>query len=347
MLTAILTLTGVGLVAAIGLGIASRVFAVQVDPLVEQVAELVPGVNCGACGNASCNAYAEMLVAGTAGIDECTVMSDEARAKIAEILNIEFTKTDKPTAVVLCQGTTAHIQLKYHYDGVPSCRAAQLVAEGYTGCDYGCLGLGDCERVCPFDAIHVVDGLAVVDEEKCTACGKCVDVCPRNIIELHTTNQRVHVLCSSQDKGKIVRGVCDVGCIACRKCVKVCPVEAIEFKDNLARIITEKCIQCGACARACPTGSILDQGGPHYIAKINDNCTGCTLCARKCPAGAISGEKKLLHVVDEKKCVRCHVCYDVCNFEAIALVDEQGQEMIAPKPKKKKKKAAAPQGAAS
>ncbi len=343
MLTAIIILTSIGLVAAVGLGVASRVFAVQVDPLVEQVAALVPGVNCGACGNASCNQLAELLVAGKAGIDACPVMSDATRNQIAALLGVEFKQTAKPVAVLFCQGSNAHIKAKYEYDGVPTCAAANMIAGGWAGCSFGCLGFADCQQACPFGAIAMVDGLPAVNEAKCTACGKCVKACPRGLFKLMPSDKRVHVRCSSHDKGKFVRLGCDIGCIACGKCVKTCPVEAIALVNDLAVIDETKCIGCGKCATVCPTKSIVDQAGPHYTARINANCTGCTLCSRKCPVGAIGGEKKQLHSVDAAKCVQCHLCHDSCNFEAIELVDESGTIMIPPKPRKAKKPAAAQQ----
>lgn len=340
MLSAVLILTGIALVAAIGLAFASRVFLVKKDPLVDQVIELLPGANCGACGLAGCSAYAEKLVANEADVTACSVADDESRARIAGLLGISFEAAAKRAAVIMCQGTFDHAEKKYRYDGVPSCRAAQLIAGADKECQYGCLGFGDCVRSCPFGALEVVQGLSKVNVKYCTACGNCVRACPRDLIVILPVDQKVHVLCSSRDKGKIVRKICDVGCIGCGKCAKVCPVEAIEFHDNIARIIPEKCIQCGACARVCPTHAIVDEGGPHYTAVINENCTGCTLCVRKCPAGAITGEKKQIHEVDPKKCVRCHLCWEACNFEAIELVDEQGAIMIPPRPRKKKKKAA-------
>lgn len=337
MLTAIIILTSVGLIAAVGLGVASRVFAVRIDPLVEKIVALAPGVNCGACGNAGCGQFAELLAAGKAEIGDCPVLSEDVRTKMAELLGVEFKRIAKPVAVLFCRGSNAHIKAKYEYDGVPTCAAANMIAGGWLSCAYGCLGFGDCEIVCPFGAIAMDDGLPVVDEAKCTACGKCVFACPRDLFKLMPIDKRVHVRCASHDKGKFVRQGCDIGCIACAKCIKVCPVEAITPDNNLVVIDETKCIGCGKCATVCPTLSIIDDAGPHYTARINANCNGCTLCARKCPVGAIGGEKKQMHSVDAAKCVQCHICHDVCNFEAIELVDENGTIMISPKPRKTKK----------
>jgi ferredoxin len=121
------------------------------------------------------------------------------------------------------------------------------------------LGLGTCAKVCPFDAIHIEDGIAVVDEEKCTACGKCVSACPKGLLELVPVSKRVRVACNSNDKGKEVKQSCSVGCIGCRMCVKACEFDAIEFKDNLAHINYDKCTQCLACVEKCPTNAIMNK----------------------------------------------------------------------------------------
>jgi len=340
MLAAILTLAGIGLLAAAGLGVASRVFAVQVDPKVEQVLALLPGANCGACGFPGCGGAAAAMVAGNAKIDACSVNTAENKAEIAKLLGQEFSATGRRVAVVHCAGGAANVEKRFDYIGVASCVAADRVAGGFLSCRFGCLGLGDCRKACAFGAISIVDGLARIDPAVCTSCGMCLKACPRQLIDLQPETQQVRVNCQNPERGKAVSSACRVGCIGCGRCAKVCPVGAIAMETPLPRIDLEKCIQCGACARSCPTGAIGDAGGPHYRARINENCTGCTLCSRKCPAGAISGEKKERHVVDPKKCVRCHICHEACNFEAIELVDEEDVIRIQPKPKKKKAPAA-------
>lgn len=340
MLAAILTLAGIGLLSAVLLGVASRIFAIQTDPRLEQVLALLPGANCGACGFPGCNGAATAIVAGEAKINACAVNTAANKAAIAALLGQEFTATGRRTAFVHCAGGAANVQKRFDYQGVPSCVAADRVAGGFLDCRFGCLGLGDCRKACQFGAIVIEDGLAKIDQAKCTSCGMCLKACPRHLIDLQPEKQQVRVNCRNPERGKAVSSVCKVGCIACGRCAKACPVGAISMEQPLPVIDLEKCIQCGACARACPTGSIRDTGGPHYLARINENCTGCTLCARKCPAGAITGEKKERHTVDPKKCIYCHLCYEACNFEAIELVDEENVIRIQPKPKKKKAPAA-------
>lgn len=344
MLTAVITLVGLGLVAAIGLGVASRVFAVEVDPIVEQINELLPGVNCGACGNPGCRGYAELLAAGKAGVADCPVCSADSRQMIAELLHLEVSDTARNVAVVHCGGTTANARARFDYVGIATCQGVSLVG-GQLGCAYGCLGFGDCGDVCQFGAIVIEDGLARILEDRCTSCGMCIAACPRNLIDLQPVHQKIVIACRNAERGKPVSAECKVGCIGCGRCAKVCPTDAITMDGFVPVLDADKCILCGACARACPTDSIADDAGPHHIALINDNCTGCTLCIRVCPADAIAGERKEAHVVDPKKCVRCHKCYAACNFEAIAMVDEQGVVQLAPRPKKTKKKPTAEEGA--
>ena len=132
-----------------------------------------------------------------------------------------------------------------------------MQAGGPKGCNYGCLGEGTCVTACPFDAIHIVNGVAVVDKEACKACGKCVAACPKHLIEIVPYDQKHLVQCSSKDKGKDVMSVCSVGCIGCKMCEKICKFDAVKVENNIAHIDPEKCIGCGACAAKCPKKIIL------------------------------------------------------------------------------------------
>lgn len=136
------------------------------------------------------------------------------------------------------------------------CRAQNMLAGGSKSCSYGCLGYGTCKDVCEFDAIQIIDGIAVIDKDKCTACKKCISVCPKGIIELIPYEQEIIVKCKSRDLGKIVRNNCSIGCIGCGICAKNCPQEAIKLENNLAKVDYEKCINCGICAEKCPTKAI-------------------------------------------------------------------------------------------
>ncbi|NOY53664.1 MAG: RnfABCDGE type electron transport complex subunit B [Deltaproteobacteria bacterium] len=321
MIEAILSLGGLGVLAAFGLGVASKKFAVKVDPKQEAILEALPGANCGGCGFPGCSGMAEAMVKGSAPISGCPVGGGETAGVIAKILGVEAETRDPVVARLLCKGGHAAAKEKYTYHGVSDCRAAALVAGGSKACGYGCLGFGTCMRACPFDAITMSpDGLPVIDESKCTSCGNCVAACPKKIIQLLPIHKKVTVLCSSHDKGAAVKKICTVGCIGCSLCKKVCPFEAIEMDRFLARVIPEKCRQCGLCVAKCPTKVIEDQlAGLHPLAVIGEKCDGCTECVKVCPVKAITGETGKLHVVDPEKCVGCRACVDVCPIDVIEM----------------------------
>jgi len=332
MLEAVLVLGGIACLAALGLGVASRKFAVAVDPRVAELDLALPGINCGACGYAGCSALARALAEGKAPANACLAGGAEVAAAIASILGVDAGAADRRVAVVHCNGTQGVALDKGVYHGVPDCRAAALVGGGPKQCGYGCLGLGTCERSCPFDAIHVGgDGLAHVDRVKCTGCGNCVAACPKQIIDLMPEGEAVYVRCNSPLKGKAVSAVCPVGCIGCTKCVKTCPVEAIAMAQGLARIDPAICVSCGRCADVCPTGNIDDLIGERHRAWIDpQTCIGCTKCAKVCPVDAIAGEKKQVHTVDAAACIACGRCAPVCPVAAIgkgeAVVRSRAEE---------------------
>ena len=253
---------GTGLFIGIFLGLADKKFAVEVDEKEEAVLGVLPGNNCGGCGYPGCSGLAAAIAAGEAPVNACPVGGAPVAAKIGEIMGVSAGASVKQIAHVHCTGCGQNYK-QYNYVGLHDCVAAsKLPGGGDLGCSYGCLGLGSCEKVCPFDAIHVIDGVAKVDEEKCKACNKCVDVCPRHIIALepYKTKRHVTIPCSSHDKGVDARKVCDNGCIGCSLCAKSCPKEAITMVNNLAVIDYEKCIGCGICAQKCPRKLITVDG---------------------------------------------------------------------------------------
>ena len=245
VLIPIATLGGMGLVFAVGLAYASKKFAVDIDPRIERVEEALAGINCGACGYPGCRGYAEAIVAGAADIDKCAPGAVDTIRDVSNIMGLEMCEVSPKVAIVQCQGGREQAQTKFVYSGVEDCRAAQMLGGGFKSCSYGCLGLGSCAAACPFDAITINEnGLPVVDEEKCTACGICVTACPRGIMALAPLTQEVYLGCVSKEKGSTVKKVCQVGCIACRLCVKKNPegengiamggnLPVIDF-DNLA-----------------------------------------------------------------------------------------------------------------
>jgi Na+-translocating ferredoxin:NAD+ oxidoreductase RNF subunit RnfB len=244
------------------LAIADRFFQVQVDPRQAQLEEVLPRANCGSCGYAGCAGYAEALAKGEAAGNLCSPGGPDVAKKIAAVLGNAVAEFTPRVAVVKCQGGRQNTSHRFRYVGEPDCRAATGTQFGQATCPYGCLGLGTCVRACPFDAM-VTDaetGLPRVLEDRCTACGTCASVCPKNIIEILPKDRYVHVLCRNQDPGRATRQVCKVGCIACKMCEKACPVEggAVHVKGNLAAVDMATCISCGKCVRVCPANCIGD-----------------------------------------------------------------------------------------
>ncbi len=247
-----------GAIFGFGLALAARKFKVAVDPRVEEVENVLPSANCGACGFAGCKKFAEAVALGQVGVDECPVGGSETAERVAAIMGVDSNeKTVRQIALVRCQGDRNRAPNLSQYRGISSCAGAELVEGGSKGCAYGCLGLGDCVRACPFDAIEINSaGLPLVDERLCTGCKKCVAACPRRIISMVEDLSRTHVLCMSEAKGAEVRKVCEVGCISCKRCVKVCPADAISIENYLAIIDYDKCINCGLCVEECPNDVI-------------------------------------------------------------------------------------------
>ncbi len=321
MLIAILSLSGLGLLASLGLGLVSKRFAVEVDPKIEEVERVLPGMNDGGCGYPSCGEFARAVVEGRAPVTGCVAGSEATIKAVAEVMGVEATLSEKNVAVVLCKGGKEESKTKFTYRGVEDCKAAVLVSGGDKACPHGCLGLGTCKRVCPFDAVVISeDGLSVIDTEKCTGCGICVKECPRGIIELIPIGKRVSILCRSEEKASEVRKKCEVGCIACEVCVRICPFDAIFMEGNLAVLDHERCRVCGLCIPRCPTHAIEARDGPFPPVEIvADKCSGCGICRTICPVDAIEGEKKEAHVVSEERCIGCSLCIDRCPKEAIGI----------------------------
>ncbi|NLV75429.1 MAG: Fe-S cluster domain-containing protein [Tissierellia bacterium] len=249
-------LGGLGLLFGVGLSLASKVFSIERDPRIDEVRKALPGANCGACGYPGCDGLASAIVAGEAPVNACSVGGAPVAEVVADIMGVNVAESTRYVATVLCQGDCDKAKEKYIYDGIQDCRAQNILAGGSKSCSYGCLGCGTCKDVCEFDAIQILDGIAVIDKEKCTSCKKCISACPKGIIELIPYEQEVIVKCNSNDSGKVVRENCSIGCIGCRICVRNCPEEAFIFENNLAKIDYEKCINCGICAEKCPTKAI-------------------------------------------------------------------------------------------
>ena len=319
----IAALGGLGLVLGLGLAVASKLLAVDVDPRIETIRALLPGANCGGCGYPGCDGFAAALSEGKCAVSQCSALPPDNLRQIAALLGVDAKEGEKMVARVLCQGDSENCQTKFKYSGISDCRAAAALAGGPSSCRFGCVGLLTCAKACPFDAIYLNEkGIAAIDEDKCTGCGKCAEACPKNGIVLMPKKHTVYVSCRTTDKGKPVTLACKAGCIGCGICAKKCPQGAITMQDNLPVIDYDKCTGCGVCGVVCPKDAIISTVPIDKTAVIDpDDCIGCGICKKACPTGAIKGEQKEVHVVTPEKCAACGICVEKCPKDAIKLCD--------------------------
>lgn len=252
ILISALIFAALGAVIGILLAVASKAFAVPVNEKAEQIAELLPGANCGGCGYSGCAALAEAIAEGKAKPSACAVGGDETAIEIAKVMGVDAESTVRFRAHVACGGTCDKVKQKFEYEGISDCRAAIQLGGGSKTCPNGCLGLGSCVEKCPFGAIEVINGVAFVHKNKCRACGVCVASCPKKIITLVPYDSNFSVACSSVEKGATKRTYCENSCIGCKICEKSCPNGAITVNNFLASIDYSKCTGCGICAKKCP-----------------------------------------------------------------------------------------------
>ena len=251
-LIAVISLASIGLILGIGLGIAAKRFGVAVDKREEEVLNLLPGANCGACGLPGCQAYASAIVSGETAVNACVAGGNMLSSKLAEIMGAEVEESVPQVAVVCCRGGNNEVDEKFIYRGVNDCLAASLLQGGGKNCAYGCLGFESCVPACPFGALKMGEnGLPIVDEVKCTGCGICVKVCPRDIIQLIPRDQKLYVGCVSRDRAKDVRKICSVGCFGCGVCAKVSP-DAIKMDGNLPHVYSHDMEKIANAVEKCP-----------------------------------------------------------------------------------------------
>ncbi|MBE6986244.1 MAG: RnfABCDGE type electron transport complex subunit B [Ruminococcaceae bacterium] len=268
ILIAIAVLGGLGLIFGAVLAGASKLFYVETDPRLDQLNECLPGANCGGCGYAGCGGYAEAVLNGEAEIGKCASGGNECAQAMAAIMGIQAQEVTRKVALVRCSGAKTYdkdgnmvtgARIKAEYEGFKDCIAASKVGgNGPLSCKFGCLGFGTCVKACKYDAIHVVNGVAVVDEDKCVGCMSCANVCPRSLIVPVEPYRNVVIACASLAKGAVTTRGCTAGCIGCGLCKKICPHDAITIERNLAVIDYSKCDNCGLCATVCPKKLIKD-----------------------------------------------------------------------------------------
>jgi len=180
-----------GLAAAIGLCLASIVFAVKENPLIAAVEEALLGANCGGCGYAGCSQAAEAVVNGVAAVDVCTAGGPAIAQAVAAVMGQEVKLKEREIASLRCK-KGYRIDRKFEYEGIRDCRAAVELWEGARNCGRACIGLGTCEKVCPFGAIKIGEEcLPVIDANACTGCGTCVKNCPKEVLELVSMTKRL------------------------------------------------------------------------------------------------------------------------------------------------------------
>ena len=261
ILIAIAILGGLGLIFGLVLAAASKVFHVETDPRLEKLNECLPGANCGGCGYAGCAGYAEAVLSGEAEIGKCASGGNECAQAMGEIMGIKVGEVARKVALVRCsghrtvdaEGKRQGARMKAEYEGFRDCLAASKIGgNGPLACKFGCLGFGNCVKVCKYDAIHIVDGIAKVDNEKCVGCMSCAAACPRDLIIPVDYDKHVVIACASHAKGAVTVRGCSQGCIGCGLCTKICPHDAIHVDKNLAVIDFTKCTSCGLCAAVCP-----------------------------------------------------------------------------------------------
>ena len=258
--TSILALFILGFVAAALLGVASKLLAVEEDPRVEAVVGVLPGANCGGCGYAGCENYAQAVVNDpNVPANLCVAGGEETGINVGNLTGKTVAAMEPQISFRRCEKVEGKVAVRFQYQGMPSCAAAALLAagQGTDQCRYSCLGHGDCIKVCPFDALYLRDWLIRVNPARCTGCGQCTKACPRNILEIVPRRARVMVCCSTKDKGKVVTEICEAGCIQCLRCKRQCPAGAISIVDGRVHVDQRLCLsygeECGqACVASCP-----------------------------------------------------------------------------------------------
>jgi len=250
----------IGIVSGVMLTLAAKFMAVPEDGVFSGVRELLPGVNCGACGCSGCDVYARRIVETNAPLNLCTPGGNQTACALGEFLGREAGTVVEMQAIVRCSGSCTKTDYIMDYQDLRTCESNNYFYQGRGSCSHACLGFGDCVSACQYGAIHINDGVAVVDPWICTGCGMCVEHCPNALITTILRTSKVFVGCYSHDAGAFVRRLCKIGCTGCRLCERKCPSGAIVITRNLASVDPEKCTNCGECVAVCPSKCIHTTG---------------------------------------------------------------------------------------
>ena len=256
VLIPVLIFAALGVLAGVLLTAASKIFAVETDERVDMISEALPQANCGACGFSGCADYADAIVNRGAECNLCKPGGEKSAKAIAGIMGVEVSAGEPEVAFVRCGGDCTITPHKYEFSGEQSCAACNRFYNGSKLCTCGCLGYGDCVKVCPQNAISVVNRIAVVNKAQCIGCGLCAKTCPNDLIVIRRISQKTDIYCSSSELAKVTRSKCAEGCIGCKLCEKNCPNGAVTVTDNHAVIDYSKCTDCGKCAEVCRTHAI-------------------------------------------------------------------------------------------
>jgi Na+-translocating ferredoxin:NAD+ oxidoreductase RNF subunit RnfB len=243
-------------VLGLALGFFREFFKVEEDPLKGLIREVLPGANCGACGFPGCDGYAGAAAAGRAEPNRCTVGGKDVAEKVAALLGVASGAVSPVVSVLACQGSRDHAPQKGDYRGLQTCRGAKLSTGGTKRCVWGCLGFGDCLKVCQFGALSMgEDGLPRVDYGRCTGCKVCVAECPQGLLRtVPKDRQGALALCSNRNPLRaMVKKTCKAGCIKCELCVKNCPEKCVTMDRGVPVVDYAKCTSCGTCVSKCPS----------------------------------------------------------------------------------------------
>ncbi|MCL2747198.1 MAG: RnfABCDGE type electron transport complex subunit B [Oscillospiraceae bacterium] len=260
IITPMLIVASIGIVAGVMLALAAKFMAITEDETFTGVRELLPGVNCGACGHSGCDGYARQIVDADAPLNLCPPGGNQTARAIGKLLGRDAGDVMETQAIVRCSRDCGRANDIMEYQGTMSCESNNYFYQGRRSCSHACLGFGDCVNACQYGALRIRDGIAVVDPWACSGCGMCVARCPNALIKMVPKASRVFVGCHSHDTGAFVRRLCPTGCIGCKRCEKECRFGAIIVDRYLASVDPEKCTNCGDCVAVCPTKCIRTAG---------------------------------------------------------------------------------------